>query len=244
MKDTITIVLAVIIFFIFNTIKNNKINEMSKKNEQLNSGIEYLTILNQKLRKEIDYLSNIHPGNYKLYKNNDLRNNTNFSPNLITYDENNRLTITSLYDVNKFEDFYDIIINIKSVKDIDKGWEIKMNEKGKKQYFEFKDEKIIRIGIIGNSNKGKSFLLSKISKINLPSGTSIKTEGLSIKYPELSKFKNRKIALLDSAGLETPVLFNENDETEENIINDDNKNNTGKNKTKNENNLKRENMKE
>ena len=244
MKDTITIVLAVIIFFIFNTIKNNKINEMSKKNEQLNSGIEYLTILNQKLRKEIDYLSNIHPGNYKLYKNNDLRNNTNFSPNLITYDENNRLTITSLYDVNKFEDFYDIIINIKSVKDIDKGWEIKMNEKGKKQYFEFKDEKIIRIGIIGNSNKGKSFLLSKISKINLPSGTSIKTEGLSIKYPELSKFKNRKIALLDSAGLETPVLFNEDDETEENIINDDNKNNTGKNKTKNENNLKRENMKE
>ena len=30
-----------------------------------------------------------------------------------------------------FEDFYDIIIDIQSVKDINKGWEIKMNERGK-----------------------------------------------------------------------------------------------------------------
>ena len=48
--------------------------------------------------------------------------------------------------------------------------------------------------------------MSKISKIDLPSGTSISTEGLSIKYPEIEKYQNRNIALLDSAGLETPVL--------------------------------------
>ena len=42
----------------------------------------------------------------------------------------------------------------------------------------------------------KNFLLELIEK----------TEGLSIKYPELEKFKNRKIVLLDSAGLENPVL--------------------------------------
>ena len=81
-----------------------------------------------------------------------------------------------------------------------------MSEKAKKEYQKFKNQKIIKIGIIGNSNKGKSFLLSKISKLDLPSGTSIRTEGLSIKYPDLEKFKDRKIALLDSAGLETPVL--------------------------------------
>ena len=28
------------------------------------------------------------------------------------------------------EKFYDLIVNIKSIKDIDKGWKIKMNEKG------------------------------------------------------------------------------------------------------------------
>ena len=78
--------------------------------------------------------------------------------------------------------------------------------KRKRKLWKIKNEKIIKIGIIGNSNKGKSFLLSKISKIELPSGTSIRTEGLSIKYPDLIQFKNRKIALLDSAGLETPVL--------------------------------------
>ncbi len=48
--------------------------------------------------------------------------------------------------------------------------------KRRKKYNEFKNEKVIKIGVIGNSNKGKSFILSKISKINLPSGTSIRTE--------------------------------------------------------------------
>ena len=105
-----------------------------------------------------------------------------------------------------FINFYDVIIDIKSIKDISKGWEVKFSKRAEEKYTEFKKERIIKIGVIGNSNKGKSFLLSKISKIDLPSGTSIRTEGLSIKYPELDLYKDRRIALLDSAGLETPVL--------------------------------------
>ena len=31
----------------------------------------------------------------------------------------------------KFEDFYDLIININSIKEMNTGWDIKMNEKGK-----------------------------------------------------------------------------------------------------------------
>ena len=119
-----------------------------------------------------------------------------------------------------FTDFYDVIIDIKSIKDINKGWKIKMSEKAKQNYDNYKKEENLKIGIIGNANKGKSFLLSKISKIKLPSSTSIRTEGLSIKYPELEGFENRKIVLLDSAGLETPLLKDEfeitsNDEKEE-----------------------------
>ncbi len=118
-----------------------------------------------------------------------------------------------LNNETNFNDFYDIIVDIKSVKDICKGWNIKMSEKAEKEYEELKKGKVIKIGVIGNANKGKSFLLSKISKINLPVGTNIRTEGLSIKYPELEKFENRRIVLLDSAGLETPVLNDdENDE--------------------------------
>ena len=105
--------------------------------------------------------------------------------------------------------FYDVIVHIDSVKDINKGWKIEMNEIGKKNYEENKKENILKIGVIGNANKGKSHLLSKISKINLPSGMSIKTEGLSIKYPDLETPENKKIALLDSVGLETPVLLSD-----------------------------------
>ena len=111
---------------------------------------------------------------------------------------------------NNFMDFYDVIVDIKSLKDINDGWKVKMSQRAKENYENFKNEKIIKIGVIGNSNKGKSFILSKISKIDLPSGTSIRTEGLSIKYPELDLYKNRLIALMDSAGLETPVLKEQN----------------------------------
>jgi len=121
-----------------------------------------------------------------------------------------------------FTKFYDVIIDIKSIKDINKGWPIKMNQKGEENYNKYKNEKIIKIGVIGNSNKGKSFLLSKISKFKLPSGYSIKTEGLSIKYPELKEYINRKIVLLDSAGLETPVLNEESSNTKNDVNKNDN----------------------
>ena len=129
-------------------------------------------------------------------------------------------------DILKYEkvdlnDFYDIIVDIKSIKDINKGWEIKMKKEGEENYNKDKNEEILKIGVIGNTNKGKSFLLSKLSKMDLPSGTSIRTEGLSVKYPKLEEFKNRRIALLDSAGLETPVLKDVDFEQTENGQNDD-----------------------
>ena len=95
-----------------------------------------------------------------------------------------------------FENFYDVIIDIKSIKGINKGWNIKMNKRRETKYNEFKQKYVIKIGVIGNSNKDKSFLLSKISHINSPYG--IRIEGLRIKYPELERFENRKIVLLDS----------------------------------------------
>ena len=133
--------------------------------------------------------------------------NLKIKENLIQIDDTSKEIKGNQTNIKeKFIDFYDVIIHIDSIKDINKGWRIEFNEKTKEKYESFKNQKIIKIGIIGNSNKGKSYLLSKISKLPLPSGTSIRTEGLSIKYPELEKCKDRKIVLLDSAGLETPVL--------------------------------------
>jgi len=109
-------------------------------------------------------------------------------------------------------DEYDVIVSINSIKDICKeGWNIKYSENFKKDFKNLINYKTLKIGIIGNQNKGKTFILNKLFKMNLPAGTNIKTEGLSIKYPDLEKFKYRRITLLDSAGFETPVL---KDETE------------------------------
>ena len=116
---------------------------------------------------------------------------------------------TPIYDNQKFEDFYDIIVNINSIRGIKYGWKVKFNEKGKKHYNEMKNKESLKIGIIGNGNKGKSFFLQKLSEVELPKGTSIKTEGLSLKYPKF-KDSNNNIILLDSAGLETPLLKDEN----------------------------------
>ena len=131
--------------------------------------------------------------------------------------ENQRLNSHIINTTDDFTPakFYDIIIYIQSINEIIKGWKVEFSTRMATKYKEFIEDKVVKIGVIGNSNKGKSFILSKISEIYLPSGTSIKTQGLSIKYPELKKYPNKKIALMDSAGLETPVLL-ENNEKEEN----------------------------
>ena len=73
---------------------------------------------------------------------------------------------------------------------------------------------LLKVGILGNGNVGKSFLLSRLFDIKIPSGYSVVTEGLSLKYNE-----NDKYIILDSAGLQTPLLSDEHfkDKDEENI---------------------------
>ena len=114
--------------------------------------------------------------------------------------------LTYLNDV-KYKDVYDITININSIKDLkEKGWDIKFAPKGEDNYKKYKNEELIKIGVIGNNNKGKSFLLSKISKIDLLTGSSINTQGLSIKYPDSKGGIGKNLILLDSFGLEKPIL--------------------------------------
>ena len=100
---------------------------------------------------------------------------------------------------------YDIILDITSFQDlVNKGWIIKYNKKeGKAQYLKKKEEATIIVGVIGNGNKGKSFFLEKLSGYDIPKGFNIKTEGLSIRY---GTSQEHNVAILDSAGQETPLL--------------------------------------
>jgi len=114
------------------------------------------------------------------------------------------------YIGQKLEKFYDVVINISSIKDLsdkDKGWPIKWNRniKSTKDILN-PDKKLLRIGILGNGNIGKSFLLSRLFNEDIPSGFSVITEGLSLKIN-----KEKLYALFDSAGLQTPLLINDND---------------------------------
>ena len=98
-------------------------------------------------------------------------------------------------------EFYDIIVNINSIQNIKTdGWEIYMNEKGKKISVDTDNIERLVIGVMGNRNKGKSFMLQALSGEDLQTGTSISTIGLSIKYSE------NKFVLLDCAGSESPLL--------------------------------------
>ena len=194
-------------------------NQKSKRNyEDLEAFNNKVNLENLELKRKIDELSH---DNRKLKK---VEEFNNF--------ENHYLE----------ENFYDIVININSITSVStEGWNVKFNpkllekfkeqikmkkEQEKKQKEEKEkdnneeqeeEQKTITIGVLGNNNKGKSFLLSRISKIKLLTGTSIETKGLSIKYPELEGFKGRQLILLDSAGLETPVLKKNNNIQEEEI---------------------------
>ena len=97
------------------------------------------------------------------------------------------------------EDFYDVVINIKSISSLSKeeGWPIKI-KKNIKDINNLELKNTFIIGILGNINIGKSFLLSRLFNEKIPVGYM--TKGISI------KFKENKYAILDSAGLQTPLL--------------------------------------
>ena len=107
-------------------------------------------------------------------------------------------------------DFYDLVIKIDSFRNLKKkeqgdyGWDILYSKDF--DYDQRTKEELIRIGVVGNGNSGKSFILSKLTNHKVPSGFSIKTKGISLKYPDM-KTKDRKgIVIIDTAGLETPLL--------------------------------------
>ena len=115
---------------------------------------------NEKLKKQLqDKIDEINKLNNKI---NELNNKINeLNKKVKEYDE---LKI----DFDKFKEnfegnkksneFYDAILNINSILELNKGWEIKFNsEQAKEKYDKMKEEEILKVGVIGNGNKGKSF---------------------------------------------------------------------------------------
>lgn len=109
--------------------------------------------------------------------------------------------------INEKEGKYDIVIDINSILSLnDKGWKIKYPI-GKEDYEKKSKNETITIGVLGNRNKGKSFILAKLSGYQIHQGFSLKTEGISVKF---SDSKDYFLTILDSAGQEVPLLNSEN----------------------------------
>ena len=102
---------------------------------------------------------------------------------------------------------YDVEVNINSILDIIKGWEVTFTNEGK-QKFEYAKKIQMKIySVIGNKNRGKSWVLSKISNKNLPRGFNVTTKGINISFPDYSE-----TAVLDSVGLESPLLEDDSEQ--------------------------------
>ena len=109
-------------------------------------------------------------------------------------------------------DQYDAIIDINSIRFLNKGWNIYYNnekEEETKKILNYTKKYIV--SMLGHSNRGKTYILNKLSNINLQSGYQIQTKGISIKIPE-----NQNIIILDTQGTNAPLLLEENEEDKRN----------------------------
>ena len=117
---------------------------------------------------------------------------------------------------------YDLIIDINSLHCISSmnvvknyGAIIRKGKKGFEKYEYYKNKYTTVVGMLGYSNAGKSFILSKLTNLKIPDGYAIQTKGISIKYPNS---ENSNFTCLDSEGsempiTETPYLTNSDNDT-------------------------------
>ena len=115
------------------------------------------------------------------------------------------------------EEVYDVVLDLQSLAGIkETGFEIRYTPKGKEKIKELKEKDGCVITAIGNSNQGKSFILSKISEIEIPSGHSISTKGLSIIFPDnlTQKDSNQRFIILDTEGSQNAITIQDKERKE------------------------------
>ncbi|CAF4029782.1 unnamed protein product [Rotaria sp. Silwood1] len=116
-------------------------------------------------------------------------------------------SISSLYDVviriNNLSDLssqgWEILVG-KHIKNVTRNKMIPENNASGKASGELKEGVIVTI--LGAYNRGKTFLLKNLCKIELPDGNLVHTEGLSI---TAGRENYTNIVFLDTAGTDTPV---------------------------------------
>ena len=109
---------------------------------------------------------------------------------------------------------YDAIFKCESIKSLfEKGWIFFLTEKFVKRMEE--EEDICPMCFLGETNKGKTFIINILTNKNLKSGSEYKTEGISCKFSDFQYSNNEindsneseKFLLFDTAGRSEPLLI-------------------------------------
>ena len=103
-------------------------------------------------------------------------------------------------------DPYNVVIDVTSIKNLNNpGWNIIYHGKKNEQKSNIHLKSKIVISVLGNSNRGKTYLLQLLSGNNLESGYQVQTKGLSLKF-------YNDLIFLDTAGTNIPLLLEEGQE--------------------------------
>ena len=203
--------------------KNKKINELQKEFENINQkNIQLKKDLEQKALKFDGAINQFEEMNNKLKNKEEKIKEYEMK---IKYYQNIKIQYDNISKINEnerpkeeilktpAEEFYDAIVDINSIKSLKSlGWKIAYNKERKERYQQMISEETIKMGVLGLNNVGKTFILSKIANAELPSGYSLETKGISIKYSEGDKGEAKGLCILDSAGFETPLIKEEIEE--------------------------------
>ena len=179
--------------------KEKKIYELIFLNGKLTEENAQIKIDKYKIEKQIEELEKYKNKAIKL--ENEIKNKNNIL---------NKNETKIDFIKNSAEKYYDLVIDINSINSLkNEGWEIKYNKERKEIYQKIINEETLKIGVLGLNNVGKSYLLSKMVRVEIPTGYSIETKGISIKYSQQNKGEEKGVCILDSAGFESPLLKNE-----------------------------------
>ena len=127
--------------------------------------------------------------------------------------ENNQIT-------KKEHTMYDAIFKCESIRNLfEKGWSFFLTEKFVKRMEE--NDEFCPMCFLGETNKGKTFIINLLTNKNLESGSEYKTEGISCKFSDFEYSNNdinesnepEKFLLFDSAGKSEPLLVEPNERT-------------------------------
>ena len=121
---------------------------------------------------------------------------------------------------NEYDELYDFIIDINSIEKLNDGWVIHYNgdeKKTEKTRNVIKSKEQTIISILGHSNRGKTYILGRISSVQLNPGYDKTTKGISGKI-----FAEHAI-FLDTVGTNAPLLIEDikNDPRDKDHFNSD-----------------------